>query len=294
MTTPSEHSTGPRPIPNAVTNSAGMGSPANAITVNLSKVAGATFEDLLEAVVAAHTGGREWRAHAWSPGVGLGNLHRVINPRFPLPSWRIVASLLEQLSVPMVHYADFQSAYERAKLYRPWSEAMHIKSGDHEPTTYVINHHGGSLNLYPERRPARRERREEDPVIPDAKGYALKPDPFGADTLAGLEDRARAYWHWAGRPSSRKIARRARGIFSHATIAKIVFDKPNKPPLKMDYLIGMIRGCGGDQAEQERWVTAWRILDEAEREGHGATAVYERMRAASEALGESGPDGTLP
>jgi hypothetical protein len=30
-------------------------------------------------------------------------------------------------------------------------------------------------------------------------------------------------------------------------VAKLIYDKPSKPTLKMEYVICIIRGCGGDQ-----------------------------------------------
>lgn len=249
----------------------------------------ATFEEVLEALVAERTGGRDWRTFPWPADFGLANLHRLIDPKFPLPSWRLASSLLEQLDVPLSSFPEFRNAYERAKLYRPWSDSMRLTSlGDGESATYVINHSGGSLNLYADRSSSRRERRSEEPVIPDADGINLKPDPLEAGSLAELEDLVRDYRKWAGEPSTRKIAQRSQGIFSHATASKIIYNRPHKPPLKMEYLIGIIRGCGGDQAEQQRWVTAWRILSQTHPD------IRQRMQAARKALNKAAPDGTLP
>lgn len=85
-----------------------------------------------------------------------------------------------------------------------------------------------------------------------------KPDPLSARTLSELEDCLRALWAWAGRPSSRKLAIRSGGAFSHATASKLIRDKPRKPALKLEYVLGFARACGAGQAEQQRWIRAWR------------------------------------
>jgi DNA-binding CsgD family transcriptional regulator len=87
-----------------------------------------------------------------------------------------------------------------------------------------------------------------------------KPDPLSARTLSELEDHLRSLWAWAGRPSSRKLAARSGGAFSHATVSKLIHEKPRKPALKLEYVLGFARACGADQAEQQRWITAWRII----------------------------------
>lgn len=96
--------------------------------------------------------------------------------------------------------------------------------------------------------------------IGDLTGYALKPDPLTAKSLTDLEKLLRDLWTWAGYPSSRILASRSGGAFSHATISKLIYDKPGKPNLKLPYVLGFVRACGGDQDEQKRWVTAWRNI----------------------------------
>ena len=89
---------------------------------------------------------------------------------------------------------------------------------------------------------------------------ARKPDPLSARTPSELEDRLRSLWAWAGRPSSRRLADRSGGAFSHATVSKLIHEKPGKPTLKLEYVLGLVRACGADQAEQQRWITAWRAV----------------------------------
>ncbi|MEU8802978.1 helix-turn-helix transcriptional regulator [Spirillospora sp. NPDC048819] len=88
----------------------------------------------------------------------------------------------------------------------------------------------------------------------------LKPDPLTARTDAQLEHLLRRFWTWSDHPSSREIAARAGGVFSHATISKLLNDRPGKPPLKLKYVLGIIRGCGGDALEEQLWATAWRRI----------------------------------
>lgn len=89
---------------------------------------------------------------------------------------------------------------------------------------------------------------------------AGKPDPLSARTLSELEDCLLSLWEWAGRPSSRKLAARSDGAFSHATVSKLIHQKPGKPALKLEYVLGFVRACDAGQAEQQRWITAWRIV----------------------------------
>jgi DNA-binding CsgD family transcriptional regulator len=89
---------------------------------------------------------------------------------------------------------------------------------------------------------------------------ARKPDPLTARTPSELEDHLRSLWAWAGRPSSRKLADRSGGAFSHATVNKLIHEKPTKPALKLEYVLGFVRACGADRTEQQRWIIAWRAV----------------------------------
>jgi len=107
------------------------------------------------------------------------------------------------------------------------------------------------------------------PVVPvpdDLEGYETKPNPFDAASLEDLNQLLIKYWHWAGGPAalgSRKIADHAEGAFSHATVAKILKGGSAAPPLKLQYVVGLVRGCGGDADEQRRWASAWRKITQA-------------------------------
>jgi DNA-binding CsgD family transcriptional regulator len=126
--------------------------------------------------------------------------------------------------------------------------------------------------------------------IGDLDGYQLKPDPLAAQSLAELEDFLRKFWVWAGRPSSRKLAARSGGAFSHATISKLVYDKPEKPILKLQYLLGFVRACGIDEDEQRCWVTAWRRVAEYFR----ASDQHEQAGAAQDAQDVGHADPASP
>jgi DNA-binding CsgD family transcriptional regulator len=95
-------------------------------------------------------------------------------------------------------------------------------------------------------------------------GHSDKPDPLSAGTLSELEDHLRSLWAWAGRPSSRDLAASSGGAFSHATVSKIMHNSPRKPVLKLKYVLGIVRACGCDQEEQQRWVAAWRTSSRAD------------------------------
>lgn len=102
--------------------------------------------------------------------------------------------------------------------------------------------------------------REAPEKIEDLVGYAREPDPLTAKSLAELEERLRDLWAWAGYPSSRTLASRSAGAFSHATISKLIYEKPGRPALKLSYVLGFVRACGGNPDEQKRWATAWRNI----------------------------------
>lgn len=158
----------------------------------------------------------------------------------------------------------------------------------------MINHNGGNLTLNTDRAGYRRTPRAE-PVIEDADGVLLKPSPFdGVSSFTDLEDKLREFWQWAGEPSSRTVAGRSNGAFSHATVAKLIYNKPDKPPLKMSYVLGFVRGCGGDQAEQQRWVTAWRIINKAMAEGQEELHIFQQLQRAAAMGGTIEPEPEGP
>lgn len=90
-------------------------------------------------------------------------------------------------------------------------------------------------------------------------GDPLKPDPSTASTLQELRELLRDFWEWSGELSSRRVAAASQGAFSHATVAKLL-KCTDQVPLTLEYLRGMVLGCGGDSHEVARWVTAWRRI----------------------------------
>jgi transcriptional regulator with XRE-family HTH domain len=107
---------------------------------------------------------------------------------------------------------------------------------------------------------AKRLRARDDAEMVTDLADDYKPDPSTATSLEELESLLRQFWLWAGLPSSRSVAKASDGAFSHATVAKILYDRPGKPPLRVSYVRGMIRGCGGSPAEERAWITAWRMV----------------------------------
>ncbi|WP_026410877.1 hypothetical protein [Actinomadura oligospora] len=99
-----------------------------------------------------------------------------------------------------------------------------------------------------------------DRLVDDVDGLDLKPDPLTAATFTELEDLMRQFWRWAGSPSCRDVARDSNGAFSHGTVSKLLYDRADKPVLKLTYLRGCIRGCGAGEQEERRWTTAWRRI----------------------------------
>ncbi|MGI5330984.1 hypothetical protein [Actinomadura nitritigenes] len=101
-------------------------------------------------------------------------------------------------------------------------------------------------------------------VIEDAAGAGFKPDPATAGSTAEMRRLLREYWEWAGEFGSRRVAAASGGAFSHATAAKLIA-ADSKVPLRLEYVAGMIRGCGGGDADQRAWVAAFRRVRAAAR-----------------------------
>ena len=97
------------------------------------------------------------------------------------------------------------------------------------------------------------------PLLEDVDGYDGKPDPLSCGTEEELFAALRAFWQWAGAPSSRTVAGRSGGAFSHATVCKLLAEeRRRRPPLTLAYLQGLIRALGGEEEEVRQWTTAWR------------------------------------
>ncbi|TDC17260.1 hypothetical protein [Actinomadura bangladeshensis] len=114
----------------------------------------------------------------------------------------------------------------------------------------------------------------------DVDGHDCKPDPLKGESrprsFEELDDWAVKYWKWAGCLSTRKLADRSNGVFSHATIHRRLFkahrerglagdsNTPTTQPFAANqfYLRAFIAACGGSSEDQRRWVTAWRRINE--------------------------------
>jgi hypothetical protein len=95
------------------------------------------------------------------------------------------------------------------------------------------------------------------PVIPDAPGSNLCPDPAAIKTPAEFMDALRNYHLWAGKPSMRRIQDQCGSRFAASTICTAL--KGSKLP-SQDMTDAIIVGCGGRQEHREAFATAWRRL----------------------------------
>ncbi|MFI0446616.1 hypothetical protein [Actinomadura sp. 6N118] len=101
-------------------------------------------------------------------------------------------------------------------------------------------------------------------LLEDLPGHDLKPDPSTANSAAELRVLLREFWEWAGEFGSRRVASASGGAFSHTVAAKLIKADPRQA-LLLEYVTGLIRGCGGDEAEQRRWATAHRRVRREQR-----------------------------
>lgn len=94
--------------------------------------------------------------------------------------------------------------------------------------------------------------------VRDADGYNLKPDPLQAQTAAELTGALRQYRAWAGNTPFRQMAARARQRVAHSTMC-VALKSDDLPGLKV--VLAIVAGCGGGQADQEKFATAWRRIN---------------------------------
>jgi hypothetical protein len=96
----------------------------------------------------------------------------------------------------------------------------------------------------------------------DLPGYDLKPDPLAArSSAAALIQGLRDYRIWAGEVSFRAIAARSGQRASASAICTALGDAAlgrDKLP-RLQVVIALIEGCGGDEEDQAAWATAWRL-----------------------------------
>lgn len=94
--------------------------------------------------------------------------------------------------------------------------------------------------------------------VRDADGYNLKPDPLRAQAAAELVEALRQYRAWSGNTPFRQMAARARQRVAHSTMC-VALKNDDLPGLKV--VLAIVAGCGGGQADQEKFATAWRRIN---------------------------------
>ena len=95
------------------------------------------------------------------------------------------------------------------------------------------------------------------PLVLDAAGFDLRPDPLKADTPAELTAALRQYRIWSGRPSFRELARRTGGTPAASTICTVL--RSEELPA-FDCMIAVLNACGATEEDRQRFATAWRRI----------------------------------
>lgn len=98
-------------------------------------------------------------------------------------------------------------------------------------------------------------------AVPDVDGFDLRPDPMEMDTPAAFMVALRQYRRWAGSPPYREMSDRCGNVYSASAMCAAL--GASVLP-KYTMLNALILGCGGDEKEFQRWITAWRVLDARE------------------------------
>ncbi|MDA2809185.1 hypothetical protein O4J56_00915 [Nocardiopsis sp. RSe5-2] len=99
-------------------------------------------------------------------------------------------------------------------------------------------------------------------AVPDIDGFDLRPDPMQMETPAAFMVALRQYRRWAGSPPYREMADRCGNVYSASAMCAAL--GASELP-KYTMLNALILGCGGDEKEFQRWLTAWRVLDGQEK-----------------------------
>jgi hypothetical protein len=99
------------------------------------------------------------------------------------------------------------------------------------------------------------------PVVPDLPGEHLCPDPAAARTPAELMDMLRRYREWAGKRSYRAMEHvlKMRGGQRYAASTLHAALKGDAMPA-LAKVQAIIAACGGSDADQQMFTTAWRRL----------------------------------
>jgi hypothetical protein len=96
-----------------------------------------------------------------------------------------------------------------------------------------------------------------DPVVLDAPGSELCPNPAAARTPAELMEALRTYRIWAGEPSYRAMERQCGRRFAASTL-HTALHSDDLPGLQIVQAI--ITACGGSIEHRQAFASAWRRL----------------------------------
>src|SRR5690606_42084661 len=119
------------------------------------------------------------------------------------------------------------------------------------------------------------------PLLADPDREDGQPDPLEATSEEHLLDLLRQFRRWAGNYSARQLAEWSGGASSHTTVNALLSEgsTTKRPPLKLTYLQGVIRACGGGEEELKRWTKAWRLVQNKQAR-LAKVAVLDRWKQA--------------
>jgi hypothetical protein len=99
------------------------------------------------------------------------------------------------------------------------------------------------------------------PIVPDAPGLSLCPDPGAAHAPAEFMDALRTYRIWAGEPSYRVMENVIRNQCSRHYASSTLHSALTGSDLPALPLVqAVIVACGGSDAHQQTFTSAWRRL----------------------------------
>jgi hypothetical protein len=101
-----------------------------------------------------------------------------------------------------------------------------------------------------------------EPPMPDAPGYNLKPDLDAVRTFADLTAALRDFRVWAGEPSYRQMAHACGQLLSSTAIYRALH---SDRPITATAVQAAIRGCGGTEDDEARFVRAWMQVNTRNR-----------------------------
>jgi hypothetical protein len=197
----------------------------------------------------------------------------------------VAGSGLEHLAFQLGHA---QAGLEQAKA--GYEEAVRRAQGDmDDPGLMAARNDVAAARAACDRLGRRYEAVVSDPMLMpaitgDADGFDLRPDPLSVRTSAELADSLRKYREWAGNPSLRKIAGRARPAIGVSTLCNLL--RSDALP-SLDAVIAIITGCGGSEEDRKGFATAWRriVSSQVDRQspviaGQGLRMVHSAAEAS--------------